>query len=97
MSSPCDTCPEPRHCCQAFTLSHDFALGTTTEEAGALVRQQGQPFEAKRLVLCKNGDLLLTVSCPWLTDEGRCGSYAQRPALCRDYTPGSNGLCVLGP
>ena len=32
--------------------------------------------------------------CVNLTSEGRCGDYDHRPALCRDFEPGQNSLCV---
>lgn len=34
------------------------------------------------------------LSCPHLTNSGRCGIYESRPEVCSSFEPGSSPLCV---
>lgn len=94
--SLCDVCRNPGVCCKRLML------GGVTEKAfptklDALVIAAARPFESTGLpflpVTVIEGHWLFT--CPVLDWEtGRCSDYENRPALCRNFEPGSDPLCA---
>lgn len=102
--SLCDACSKPGACCRSFLLIANGATLTSWDdegEAGALsvAKGQGLPFvpnEKRETYLDESGRAYSAWNyrCPLLTESGRCGDYENRPQLCRDYEPGTDGLCV---
>ena len=108
----CSICPEPGRCCRKFCLNHEndgrwealtFFRDSWREDAAEHARQQGHPFAPLEIIehdpiLDTEGRERVMVwwTCPKLTPEGRCGTYADRPRLCRTFVPGTNGLCAFG-
>lgn len=84
--SLCLTMPDPCHdcglCCQHFRIS--FYHGELDSQPGGYVPadlvSQLTPFRA-----CMRGTESGGGRCIALDDRGRCGIYAQRPSVCRDF------------
>ena len=108
MTSPCDTCGDPGHCCRVITLNHYFPTTITIGGVLEFLQTHGLPFEPIEPWLSedysdevnshgwpapKEGKDLWKLSCPLLTAEGRCGDYENRPHACRAYEPKSTALC----
>lgn len=95
--SLCDVCTNPGHCCRHFGMS---LWETTIEGAEALFKDRDYPFQ----VLAIDGPWTdeesgreygrFSCSCP-KNEAGRCTIYEDRPALCREYEPASDRLCVF--
>lgn len=104
--SLCDKCYAPGQCCKSLHLAGKDGEAKTywvdEGDAGIIeqLRAQGLPFvpllELGRYVDAESGreyaDLLF--NCPMVTPSGRCSIYDDRPALCRNYEPLSDPLCV---
>lgn len=52
---------------------------------------KGVMFLRGRTVGHFKGGVLLSCKCSYLTSEGKCGIYEQRPSLCRTFEVGSGG------
>lgn len=97
----CSVCPEPGHCCKRFYLGPKRLEGTL-EEAQQYIDGRGFPFTALGFVTRSTCPLdetrnlsEIVCTCPKLTPEGLCSIYESRPALCRNYQPGSDPLCIF--
>ncbi len=103
--SACDTCSNPGHCCKDFVLHNGktgvaFPEGDWENRANAYIARHSLPFKALRIDNSQfhetlEGHVGVRYMCPLLTPEGRCGDYENRPALCREYEPLSDRLCVM--
>lgn len=106
----CAYCPEPGHCCTGFSITQCYGgaapgepptfWGETWEaDAKAYLAESNLPFVPERIAerYIADGREYVTIKfgCEHLAD-GRCGIYATRPKLCRNYEPGHDKLCVLG-
>ena len=91
----CETCLAPGACCRAMHLSGgagDMRMDApmSFDQAEHLAMKHRLPFRPGRQL--DNGHWLFW--CTKLGPDGRCGDYENRPALCRTYAAGSDGLCV---
>lgn len=98
----CAICPKPGNCCAGFGLypTFTFWLDRWRTDAKDYATARDFPFEAQidqTYTDPETGREYVTVkwNCPRLVD-GRCSIYETRPQLCRDYIPGSCGICVFG-
>jgi Fe-S-cluster containining protein len=81
------------------TVQHGAHNGQSVRLSGPISRddanlehvQLGLPFMPQR----KHEDGYWRFSCFMLDENGRCGDYENRPALCRSYKSGSDGICVM--
>ena len=94
----CAVCLEPGACCKKLNLSGGprSALGEhvgspmSFERAEHIALKVGIPFRPSE----QRADGTWLWTCNQLTDEGLCGIYESRPALCRSFAPGQDPLCV---
>lgn len=103
--SLCDVCRNPGQCCKSFNLTSHARQSDLTlwddEDKTAQIRAHGLPFEVSETVSTHidpesgRSYSLHRFSCPILKPDGRCGDYANRPQLCRDYRAGSDGICAM--
>src|SRR5258706_14631381 len=96
MPSLCHRCRSPGACCRALTLTGDDGpLGPTASglELTAFMAVAWLPFAP----LLRHADGVMVFWCSNLRADGRCGDYAHRPELCRDYQPGTGVVCVESP
>lgn len=91
----CETCLSPGACCTDLFLSSvhgnsevDSPMSFDRAEHWAM--RERLPFRP----LAQNPDGKWRWWCTALTPEGRCSVYEDRPALCRSYSAGKDGLCV---
>lgn len=103
----CDKCPQPGVCCKDFVLSggglrSNFRTDSPNwqEAAEAQVAAIGLPFKPLRLSHKRHGDDgheygSARYFCPLVTEDGRCGNYANRPQLCQAYAPGTDAMCAM--
>ena len=102
--SLCDTCHEPGRCCRSIVLNHgdgEMTWWADNDPAEVLAEHIGEhwfvPIEAeKRSYQSGEGHTYHSGRwrCTALGEDGRCTVYERRPQLCRNYEPGSDGLCV---
>ncbi len=107
MTSLCDICPKPGNCCKKLTLSTGpgeyitFWKDDGFAAAEARMEEWKLPFVPIEINHTFTDDQTGSeyvdyyYSCPKLLPNGRCGIYDDRPALCRSYQPGADGLCVF--
>lgn len=102
--SPCDTCRRPGSCCRGFVLSFVVSDLEWETEARLKLDTYGLTFfsitEAVRTPgITPDGSVSVRCDCTLLDGNGRCGDYENRPTLCRNYNPLSDGLCCefVGP
>lgn len=109
MSSACDHCPVPGHCCRAITLGYLARDANTIEEAQAeidlwnardldAIAQCGRPTNGfmpfRPMFKTQAGHWVWW--CPNLNPKtGRCDDYANRPYACHHYQPKMDALCIL--
>lgn len=91
----CDVCISPGHCCRSLALSGGDHRGHFNDvmpqgKAVLLAIDFKMPFRPTHQD--ENGVWRWT--CPALAPDGRCSIYDDRPHLCRDFSPGSDPLCV---
>ncbi len=104
----CAYCPKPGACCSGFFLNkgephvaaRTFWKDSWDQDARAWLAERGLPFIpagiSREYVTAEGREYVsLVFDCENLTAAGRCGIYATRPNVCREYTPGENRLCVL--
>jgi Fe-S-cluster containining protein len=90
--SMCDTCLKPGNCCVSLFLTGRGFQGAMSHEAAEhKLLREGLPFRPRAY---DEDHHRWTFWCPNLRADGRCGDYENRPALCRMYQPGEDGLCV---
>ena len=102
----CDVCSDPGHCCFGIYLNYADDSPTVTGETSleALIQLAslemqdcegtptvGSPFYP----LFRNDQGNWQLWCVNLTRDGRCGDYANRPMLCKDYKPAQDRLCAM--
>jgi Fe-S-cluster containining protein len=99
----CAACPKPGVCCNNFVLANPdfrFLPENWESEADAQLREWDEPFvvrgEAWREE-CTYGKTYVTpyLGCNFVTEEGRCSIYENRPETCRIFRPGESALCVF--
>lgn len=108
MTSACDTCRAPGACCHAFSLSgggphaHGAYTFWDTDDVEEQLQMRGLPFyPLNKLETYQHPDdpvgktySIYMYGCRKLGKDGRCTDYENRPQLCRDYQPKSDGLCA---
>ena len=91
-------CPNPGSCCKEFAVViRGKILGygkyyAKPEEITRLAKTAGFPFVAKRYSYHID---TWYFSCPVLGEDGLCTDYKNRPEICRNYKPKSDGLCCV--
>lgn len=100
--SLCAICPEPGHCCKKFSLQGAFLFEDWQADLEEVLRVGGVPFfRLHSLGPIVRDDIdgqdyvSVFLSCTNVSENGRCGIYESRPALCRKYVPTTDGLCVF--
>lgn len=96
----CDNCKRPGACCCGFDINHsDLNSLQTPLEVMVEMATRGLPFMPllRRTAGIPNAEWAVwRFWCPILDlQTGRCGDYANRPALCRTYESGSDRLCSM--
>lgn len=110
MGSLCESCFAPGQCCKRLHLyrkGEEITYWADEGLAGVLreMEDDGLPFTPRNpkqfFTVDKLGDenhgrryMTVEYNCPWLLPNGRCGSYENRPDVCRVFEPGSEPLCV---
>lgn len=109
MTSMCDRCYAPGECCKRLTVNRTFwddepigpqleALKEANPGNASLpwlpVKKRSPSFVSEDEETKGRKYSYWLFECPWLTAEGRCGNYEQRPEVCRIFEPGSDGICV---
>jgi Fe-S-cluster containining protein len=102
--SLCDKCYAPGQCCRRMHLTGFDGLtfwkdDYPIETARHLLDSQGIPFSIHSIASSSKDEngreyIAFWYTCSLLLPNGRCGSYENRPQLCRDFEPASERLCV---
>lgn len=95
----CSYCPKPGACCRGFLLNQHtvFFVGDDwKDKANIWLGLQGLDFFEVMGLARENGECKIPLfGCTKLDENGRCSIYADRPQLCRDYTPKQDALCCM--
>lgn len=104
--SLCDTCRIPGKCCFGMELNGgSFGRGMTALEVLAALstlhlhrdtknEAMGSTIGLPLIPLYRRPNGNWRFWCPNLGRDGRCQDYENRPALCRDFEPASDQLCL---
>ncbi|SRR6266403_1852214 len=96
--SLCDTCRSPGSCCRGFVIENTgFERERWKQDARQWIRRKKLPFYPAHMTASNLPEwdyVYVAFNCHWLGEDGRCRNYDQRPAVCRNYEPASDGLCA---
>jgi Fe-S-cluster containining protein len=95
MSSLCDVCFEPGHCCKGFELYLPDNEDGYKEDILTIANVNMALFNIPFIAIGHSESGTVLFKCPLLDRDGYCTDYQNRPKICRRFEPASDKLCVF--